>query len=82
MCLIKIEPSKITYTFQILFKLELKLLLFCRFPHVTKMCMIKIELSKITYSFHMLFKLGLKLLLFCCFPPMSSERLKDVPNQN
>ena len=31
MCLIKIELSKITYSFQILFKLELKLLLVCFF---------------------------------------------------
>ena len=32
MCLIKIELSKITYSFQILFKLGLNLLIFCRFP--------------------------------------------------
>ena len=31
MCLIKMELSKITYSFQILFKLELKLLLVCFF---------------------------------------------------
>ena len=39
MCLIKIELSKITYSFQILFRLGLKLLLvcyFCHFPHLTK----------------------------------------------
>ena len=53
--------------------MELKLLLFCRFPSFPpcnqgdwKMCLIKIGLSKITYSFQILFKLGLK-LLFCRF---------------
>ena len=53
MCLIKIELCKITYGFQILFELELKLLLFCFFPHVTK----EIE-TKITTC----------VLFFCHFP--------------
>ena len=35
MCLNKSELSKITYSFQILFKFGLKLLLFCCFLHVT-----------------------------------------------
>ena len=47
MCIIKIELSKITYRFQIfqiLFKLGLKLLLFCCFPHLTK------EIERCAYS--------------------------------
>ena len=74
----KIVLSKITFSFQILFELELKLLLFCQFPHVSnqgdwKMCLIKIVLSKITYSFQILFKLELKLILFCRFPHVTKE---------
>ena len=48
MCLIKIQLSKITLGFQVLFKkLELKLLIvcfFCHFPHATK------EIERCTYS--------------------------------
>ena len=56
MYLIKIELSKITYSFQILFKLELKLLLFCCFPHVTKeinywkMCLIKFFYNSMSFA--------------------------------
>ena len=75
-----IELYKVTYSFQILFKLGTKvttcvnLLLvyfFCHFPKIAgwKMCLI--ELYKVIYSLQILFELGIRIttwVLFCDFP--------------
>ena len=79
-CLIEFQLYKVTYSFQILFKLGTKvttcvnLLLvyfFCHFPKIAgwKMCLI--ELYKVIYSLQILFELGIRIttwVLFCDFP--------------
>ena len=69
MCLI--ELSKVSYSFQIIFKLGTRIttcVLFLLFSPCKqgdwKMCLI--ELYKVTYSFHILFKFGAKITIYLC----------------